>query len=581
MKLMPSSGNKTNILKDSLVTCKVMFKYALLFGAIVNILMLATPLYSMQVLDRVISSHNTDTLLFLTLVIALALVLLSLIQLARSMAMNKMGSWFEKELSSKLFANSVKASLTNKSFGGSQQLRDLQSIKTFLTSPTLVSILDVPWALIFVIVLFIIHPYMGVMTVVGGIILVTMAYISDKYTKPLHDSSNELFMSSMKQVDQAGRNSEVISVMGMLPNVDRNWQDINQKVQEAQSLVSARQATFSEISKFIRMFLQILVTCMGAYLVLKNEMSTGAIIACSSLSGRALAPFEQAIMSWKGFLNARKAYMRLNEMLDKFFSENKRTSLPEPKGNIALENIFFAPQGIQKHVLKGITFNLDAGNVLAIIGPSASGKTSLAKIIVGAWIPQIGSVRIDGASLADWNPEELGQHIGYLPQDVELFGGTIKDNIARMNKDAADEKIVEAAQLAGVHDMILQLPKGYDTELALDGASLSGGQKQRIGLARAFFGDPKILILDEPNANLDSLGELALSNALARAKEKGITTIIISHRTSILNASDKILAIKDGMVALFGTRDEALEKMNMAPKPQAVQPVPFEIIKKK
>lgn len=581
MKLMPNSSNKSNILKDSLVTCKIMFKYALLFGAIVNILMLATPLYSMQVLDRVISSHNTDTLLFLTLVIGLALVLLSLIQLARSMAMNKMGSWFEKELSSKLFANSVKASLVSKSLGGSQQLRDLQSIKTFLTSPTLVSILDVPWALIFVVVLFIIHPYMGIMTVVGGIILVTMAYISDKYTKPLHDSSNELFMASMKQVEQAGRNSEVISVMGMLPNIDKNWQDINQRVQDAQSLVSARQATFSEVSKFIRMFLQILVTCIGAYLVLQNEMSTGAIIACSSLSGRALAPFEQAIMSWKGFLNARKAYMRLNEMLDKFYSESKRTSLPAPEGNISLENVFFAPQGTQKHVLKGITFNLEAGNVLAIIGPSASGKTSLAKIMVGAWVPQIGSVRIDGASLADWNSEELGQYIGYLPQDVELFGGTIRDNIARMNKEASDDKIVEAAQLAGVHDMILQLPKGYDTELALDGASLSGGQKQRIGLARAFFGDPKILILDEPNANLDSLGELALSNALARAKEKGITTIIISHRTSILNASDKILAIKDGMVALYGSREEVLEKMNMAPKPQAVQPVPFEIIKKK
>lgn len=581
MKLMPESSNKSNILKDSLVTCKIMFKYALLFGAIVNILMLATPLYSMQVLDRVISSHNTDTLLFLTLVIALALVLLSLIQLARSMAMNKMGSWFEKELSSKLFANSVKAALTSKSLGGSQQLRDLQSIKTFLTSPTLVSILDVPWALIFVAVLFMIHPYMGVMTVVGGIVLVTMAYIADKYTKPLHDSSNELFMSSMKQVEQAGRNSEVISVMGMLPNIDRNWQDINQRVQDAQSLVSARQATFSEISKFIRMFLQILVTCIGAYLVLKNEMSTGAIIACSSLSGRALAPFEQAIMSWKGFLNARKAYIRLNEMLDKFYTENKRTSLPAPEGNISIENVFFAPQGTQKHVLKGVTFNLEAGNVLAIIGPSASGKTSLAKIIVGAWIPQIGSVRIDGASLSDWNSEELGQYMGYLPQDVELFGGTIRDNIARMNKDATDDKIVEAAQLAGVHDMILQLPKGYDTELALDGASLSGGQKQRIGLARAFFGDPKILILDEPNANLDSLGELALSNALARAKEKGITTIIISHRTSILNASDKILAIKDGMVALYGSRDEVLEKMNMATKPQSVKPVPFEIIKKK
>jgi PrtD family type I secretion system ABC transporter len=467
-QLKNGKNNKPNPLKNALSTCKQMFKYALLFGCLVNILMLATPIYSMQVLDRVISSSNTDTLMYLTLVIMLALLLLSLIQMARSLAMNKMGSWFERELSSKLFANAVKASLVVKGAGGSQQLRDLQSLKTFLTSPSLVSILDIPWALIFVVVLFMIHPYMGVMTVIGGVILLSIAISSDRLTKPLHDSSNEYFIASMKQVDQATRNAEIIEVMGLLPNVDKSWQSLNMKVQDAQTLVSARQGFLSEVTKFLRLILQILVTGIGAYLVLQHEMSVGAIIACSSISGRALAPFEQAISSWKGFLNFQQSFKRLNDSIEKFYTEDVRMSLPEPHGAITVDNLFFAPMGSQKHVIKGVGFALEAGKVLAIIGPSASGKTTLAKLIVGAWQPQIGHVRVDNASLTDWNRSELGKYIGYLPQDVELFNGTIRENIGRMDKEASPELVVKAAQLAGVHDMILQLPKGYDTEIGFD-----------------------------------------------------------------------------------------------------------------
>lgn len=570
-----SSTAKPNPLRKALLTCKQMFKYALLFGCLVNLLMLATPIYSMQVLDRVISSNNTDTLVYLTIVIMFALLLLALIQLARSFAMNKMGSWFERELSSKLFANAVRASLVVKGAGGSQQLRDLQSIKTFLTSPSLISILDIPWALIFVIVLFMIHFYMGIMTVIGGIILLSIALMSDRFTKPLHDLSNERFIASMKQVDQATRNAEIIEVMGLLPNVNKTWQDLNSQVQDSQALVSERQGFLSEVTKFLRLILQILVTGMGAYLVLKHEMSVGAIIACSSISGRALAPFEQAISSWKGYLNFQQAFKRLNDSLDKFYTEEIRMSLPAPEGNLSLDNVYFAPLGSAKHTIKGMNFAITAGQILAIIGPSASGKTTLAKLIVGAWQPQIGTVRIDHANLTDWNREELGQYLGYLPQDVELFNGTIRENIGRMDKNADPDKVIQAAQLSGVHDMILQLPKGYDTEIGFDGGVLSGGQRQRIGLARAFFGDPKILILDEPNANLDSFGEIALANALAYAKEHGITTIVISHRTSILSLADKILTVKDGSVALFGDRDEVMEKMN-----QSARTLPFDINKR-
>lgn len=570
--------NKKSIspVTEALVACKVMFKYTLIFGCVINILMLATPIYSMQVLDRVISSSNTDTLLLLTLVILLAIGLLGLLQTARSLAVNMMGNWFEQTLSSKLLSNSVKHSLINKSTG-SQQLRDLQTIKTFITSPALISILDVPWAIIFVIVLFMIHTYMGLLTVVGGAILVILAIITDKSTKPLHEASNEQFITSMRQVEQATRNAEVIEVMGFLPNIIGNWQNINHKLQELQSLVNSRQTVLSEITKFLRMTLQILVTGLGAYLVLKHEMSVGAIIACSSLSGRALAPFEGAINSLKGMVNSRKAYQRLEAALEHFDkTHGAKMSLPEPEGKILVENIYFTPMGAQKHIVKGVTFSLNPGETLAIIGPSASGKTSLAKLLVGVWTPQIGMIRIDSANLNDWNKEELGKYVGYLPQDIELFGGTVRQNIARMDMNAKDEDVLHASNLAGVHELILQLPKGYDTDIGADGGILSGGQKQRIGLARAFYGDPKILVLDEPNANLDSFGETALSLAITRAKQQKITTIIISHRTSILSAADKILAVKDGAVAMFGPKEEVLEKLNQATK----KPVPFDINKK-
>lgn len=561
---------KSNPLKEVLLTCRIMIKYALVFGCLVNILMLATPLYSMQVLDRVISSSNTDTLLLLTIVISFALLLLSLIQVARSFAMNQMGSWFEKELSSKLFANAIKTALIARASGGSQQLRDLQAVKTFLTSPSLISILDIPWAIIFVAVLFMIHFYMGIMTVIGGIILLALAILSDKLTKPLHDSSNEHFISSMRQVDQATRNAEVVSVMGLLPQIDSTWQKINKKVQGAQNLVSGRQNILSELTKFIRLVLQILVTGLGAYLVLKGEMSVGAIIACSSISGRALAPFEQAIMSWKGFLTCRQSYNRLNDTIDKYYSEEVRMSLPEPEGNLSAENLSYAPPNSGKSIVKGVSFSLESGEILAIIGPSGSGKTTLAKLLVGAYTPSLGTMRIDNANLMDWNRDELGKYLGYLPQDVELFGGTIRENIGRMDKNADPEEVVRAAKLAGVHDMIQQLPKGYDTEIGFDGSTLSGGQRQRVGLARAFFGDPKLLVLDEPNANLDAFGELALSNAISRAKEKKITTIIISHRTSILTLVDKILVMKDGELAIFGERSEVMHKMNQSARPIVV-----------
>jgi PrtD family type I secretion system ABC transporter len=553
-----------NPLKEALLSCKVMVKFVLLFGCLINLLMLSTPLFSMQVLDRVLGSQNTDTLLMLTLVIILALALLGLIQAARAFAMNKMGSWLEDKLSEVVFSNSIRLALESKAMANSQQLRDLQTVKTFLTSPGLISIMDMPWAVIFIIVLFILHTSIGFLALISGVVLIVFGVIADRSTKALIEMNNENFIKSMRQVDQSTRNAEVIEVMGMKSNIISSWQKMNQEVQQTQNLVTKRQAIFMEITKFFRLVIQISVTALGAYLVIQGQITSGTIIASSSLVGRALAPFESAITSWKGLVTCRKSYERLEKSFNRYSSDSDRMSLPEPEGEIEVENVYHAPPGVPKHILKGINFSLSKGEVLAIIGPSASGKTTLAKLLVGIANPSIGTIRIDGASLKDWKKEELGPHIGYLPQGIELFSGTVKENIARMHSDPHYEDVVIAAQLAGVHDMILQLPQGYDTNVGLDGSMLSGGQKQRIGLARTFYGAPKFIVLDEPNASLDTQGEEALMTAISVAKEKEITTIIISHKTSILTIVDKILVMKDGMVASFGPKKDVMEKLKEA-----------------
>lgn len=562
--------NQSTFLQETLISCKIMFKYALIFGCIINLLMLASPIYSMQVLDRVISSGNTHTLLMLTLVIVFALLLLSLLQMGRHFAMTKMGDWIEKQLSEKTFVNAVRASLDSRNNVGSQQFRDLQVIKNYLISPGLLTMIDLPWAIIFIIVLFIIHPWMGFISVIGGIILIGLAFLSDRVTAPLYDFINDESIRSMRQIDQATRNAEVIEVMGFLPNIMGNWQRMNLKMQQTQAVVTKKQSFFSELSKFIRLFLQILVTGMGAYLVVQGKISTGAIIASSSLMGRALAPFEMAIVSWKGFIHARKSYERLNASYISRQLPEEKMSLPEPEGRIDVENVYYHAPNQQHYIVKGITFNLKAGEVWAIIGPSAAGKTTLAKLIAGALRPSNGIVRIDDANLQDWNRLELGQFIGYLPQDVELFNGTVKENIARMNPNADVQEVLNAAQMAGVHEMILKLPKGYDTEIGVDGSTLSGGQKQRIALARALFGNPKILILDEPNSNLDNFGEAALAMAIHTAKAKGVTCIIISHKTNILNAADKIMVLNEGVITKIGTKEDLMRPLQQPLESMAV-----------
>jgi len=562
--LLPENNTTVDPIKESLLACKTMVKYVLLFGFVLNILMLSTPLYSMQVLDRVLSSYNTNTLLMLTLVIIMAQLLQACIQGGRAFAASRMGSWFESRLSEIVFKNAIRIANQSRAHANSQQLRDLQTIKTYLTSPSLIGIMDVPWAIIFLIVLFILHVWIGSLALVGGIIIVSVAFFADRSTRKLIEQNNERYIQSMKYVDQATRNAEVIEVMGLSKNIIKSWQKLNTDVQAIQSATNERQAVFMELTKFIRTLLQIMITCLGAYLFTRGQFSSGAIIASSSLVGRALAPFEMAINSWKGYINCMKAYKRLNSAFTIHPVGQNKMSLPAPNGSIAGENIYFAYPKATAHLIKAATFSINPGECIVMIGTSGSGKTTMIKIIAGILKPAVGSIRIDGASISDWQKEELGQYIGYLPQDVELFPGTIRENIARMDPDGDPEKVVRAAQLAGIHEMVLRLPQAYDTVLDVDGSSLSGGQRQRIGLARAFYNDPKIIILDEPNSNLDSQGENALSTAIQIAKEEKITSIIASHRMSLLQVADKVMMMQDGTIAAFDTAANITAKLQQA-----------------
>jgi len=561
-------------LDETLEAAKPVLQIVFIFAFMVNLCMLITPLYSLQVLDRVLSSQSIETLLYLTLIMTLVYIALHLMQVARSFTLIKLGEWLDAKLSPALFMKNISLAAISPAAGSAgQYLRDLQAVKGFLTSAGINAIFDAPWSIIYIAVLFMIHPWMGWLSIIGAVLVIFFALLNAYATNPKLSESTEFSMKSYSQAEIASRNAEVIEAMGMSRNVMKNWHKFQQASLDLQSVASYRNGILSNISRFLRMVLQMLVTGVGAYLVIVDptHMSMGGMIGSSIILGRALAPFDSAIELWKQVAGAIKSYARLKAVFAEQSERQESMKLPTPSGILSVENVFYVPHAIARtlqpgvqprYTVKGINFSVDAGEILAIIGPSAAGKSSLAKLIVGVWKPAQGNVRLDGADVYTWARDDFGKHIGYLPQDVELFAGTIKDNIARMDLEADPMKVVEAAQFAGAHEMILRLPNGYETEIGVGGSNLSGGQRQRVGLARAFYGDPKLVILDEPNANLDEIGEQALVQAVTNAKKKKITTVIISHRPSILTIVDKILIVQDGSVAAFGSRDEVMARFS-------------------
>jgi len=557
-----SNSKKTRYpeLFEALKSVKQYFFYAGAFSAAVNLLMLVPIIYMLQVYDRVISSGSLSTLSMLTLLLVFLLSAMGGFEWVRSMILISASNRLEQNLRERVFNATFKNALMTGGMGGAQPLNDLSSLRQFLTGNGLFAFFDAPWFPIYIGIMFMFHTWFGVIGIFAGIVMVALAYLNEKVTTEKLQNANEEANWVNNQVVGSLRNAEVIAAMGMTADVRRRQQERADNVLLLQTDASKWAGIISSFSKTFRVIVQSLTLGLGALLAVRQEISPGMMIAGSLLLGRALAPIDMLVGSWKGFSLARAQYARLGELLENIPDDPETMSLPKPVGNLVAEQVVVAPPGSRIPVVKGVSFQLKAGEALGIVGPSASGKSSLARALLGIWPAVNGKVRLDGADIAAWDRGELGPHIGYLPQDIELFHGTVSENISRFGEQDPN-KIVTAARLAGVHELVLQLPQGYDTVIGSSGGVLSGGQRQRIGLTRAVYGSPRLVILDEPNSNLDDQGEKELVAALLRVKSEGTTVIVITHRKLVLQCVDKILVMRDGTALKFGPRDQVLGEL--------------------
>ncbi len=544
-------------------SCRRAAGWLVLFSLGINLLVLASPIYMLQVFDRVLASGRVETLLFLTLIAAIAVFAMGVIETARGRFLARVGSWLERRLSGEVIRSALTSRLSNGD-GSAQPLRDLATLRSILSSPACNSVIDAPWVPVFIVIIWLMHPMLGLIALGAAVALYVVGFVNEKICRTALGRAGRLSIIAAQSVESALRNAEVMRAMGMLPAVLGRYRSTNnQSLNEHQTAVD-RGAAIIGLSKSLRFFVQILILGGGAWLVLRGELTSGGMIAASILLGRALAPVDQSIGAWKQLVAARDAWKRLSGLLARVAPETTGMQLPEPKGALVCEEVTFVPPGSDRAVLKGISFELAPGEVLGLMGPSAAGKSTLCKIVTGIWMPTRGRVRLDGADISTWHPDKLGPHIGYLPQDIELFGGTVADNIARLSQDPDPEAVLEAAQLAGAHELILSLPQGYDTEVGEGGSFLSGGQRQRIGLARAFYGKPKLVVLDEPNASLDMAGEKALDEAILAAKQWGAAVILVAHQPRVLRSAEKILLIRDGQVDASGSQAEVFGGLRAA-----------------
>ena len=557
--------NKTtgSELKEAILASKKSFLVVGFFSMFINILMLVPSLYMLQLYDRVLTSKSEDTLYLLTAIVVVMFITMALLEIVRSKILVKVGNKLDAILSARVF-NSL-FDLANKHPGkaSSLPLSDLTSVRQFMTGNGLFAFFDAPWIPIYIAVLFMFHPMFGYFSIFAAIVLVAFTIFNEYATKVKLTEANTLSRASTMYVDSNLRNAEVINAMGMKTNVQGIWREKYYGFLNAQNDASNKAGIWSNMSKSARMLFQSLMLGLGGYLAIKSEVSSGMMIAGSIIMGRALAPLDLMIGTWKGFSAARLSYGRLESLLEEFPKDKEYMQLPAPEGEILLEGAVVFPPGAKQPSIKGISMLINKGDVVGIVGPSAAGKSSLARIILGLWPLAAGKARLDKADIYQWDKVDLGQYIGYLPQDIELFEGTISQNICRF-AEVDSVKVVEAAKKAGVHEMILRLPDGYDTKIGPGGESLSGGQRQRIGFTRAIYDNPVLVVLDEPNSNLDDQGELSLVNAIKLLKETNTTVILITHRPSILQVTNKLAVIKDGLLEAYGETNDILSKMNAA-----------------
>nr|WP_258570888.1 type I secretion system permease/ATPase [Flavimaribacter sediminis] len=528
-----------------------------LFSSVINILMLSGPLFMMQVYDRVLPSRSIPTLIALAILVGLLFAIQGVLDGIRARILQRVGRSFDSFLSGRVFNTILRLPLAKPAHGdGLQPVRDLDQIRMFLGSAGPAAFFDLPWMPLYIVVCYLIHPLIGYAAIAGALVIVAVSLTAEFANRGPSREAAELAGPRNSVLDAGRRNAEVVAAMGMSERLRSRWESINSKYLDSQQKAADRTSGLSSIARTFRLFIQSMVLALGAFLVIENEVTTGAIIASAILVSRALGPVEQAVAHWKNLVAARISWRRLGELLKVMPDQPNALQLPAPQKSLSVEHVTAVPPGSKRLVVQDIAFALSAGDGLGVVGASGSGKSSLARLLIGAWRPVRGTVRLDGASLDQWSSEQLGAHIGYLPQDIELFDGSVADNICRFDPDAKDEDVIAAAMAAGVHELILKFPDGYETQLGEGGSALSAGQRQRVALARALYRDPFLVVLDEPNSNLDGAGEEALTSAIRGVRKRGGVVVVIAHRPSAIAAVNLVLAMGEGKQMGFGPKEE-------------------------
>lgn len=552
-----------SIVAAALSSCRGAFAAVGVFSGLINLLMLSGSFYMLQVYDRVLSSRSVPTLIGLSLLLLAAYALQGFLDAVRVRMLARIGARFDEQVSPAAFAAAQKLPLLGfRPEQAMQPIRDLDQLRGFLASLGPTALFDMPWMPLFFAGCFLLHPWLGWLAVAGGVVILLLTWATEIGSRTATKAQMASAGGRQAIAEASRRNAEALTAMGMAPAFQRKWHEAN--LRHVRDWLAGTDATsgIGAFAKVFRMVLQSAVLGLGAYLSMHGEISGGAMIAASIMTSRALAPIEIAVANWKGFVSSRQGIARLKQVLDSpAFLARERTALPAPRRDLAADGLIVAAPGRQVPILHGVSLRLEAGQGLGIIGPSASGKSTLVRALVGVWRPAKGEVRLDGAALDQWDASELGGHLGYLPQDIELFDGTVAENIARFQPDASDEAIVAAAQAAGAHELILKLEQGYDTRIGEGGASLSGGQRQRVGLARALYGEPFLVVLDEPNSNLDHDGDEALTVAVRGIRARGGVVIVVTHRQTAIAGVDHIAMMADGRIQAFGPKDEILQKV--------------------
>jgi len=557
-----SSNKPTTELRSAINELMPYLRRAALFSVFASLLILAPSVYMLEVYDRVVNTRSHMTLAMLTVVVLFAFVVMEVLEWVRSEVMHEASLAFDRRMSGRIFTAIFEANLKRMPGGSAQPMNDFRSVRDFLSTPVVLALMEAPVALTFLILIFAISPVLGWSSVVAAMLVTFVGWLNERSTQPPLLAANRSAIAAQQYADGTLRNAQVIESMGMLGNIHKRWMGKQQEFLGLQAQASDHAGFYQAVSKFLQNTTSSMLLGLAAWLLLRNQLNGGAayMIIGSILGGRVLAPLVQIVSQWQTVVNVRDAYSRIDNMLSMVPLRPESMALPAPLGQLQVDGLIAGAPGIPVPILKGISFGLQPGDVLAVVGPSASGKTTLARLLVGLWPAINGKVRLDGVDVFTWDKLELGPHIGYLPQGVELFDGSMAENIARFGK--LDQAKVEAAARAiGLHDFILSLPQGYDSPVGREGTMLSGGQRQRVGLARAFYGNPAFIVLDEPNSSLDEQGDADLARAITQLKAKGSTFVVMTHRTSVLSVADKMLVLRDGQLQMFGPRDEVLKAL--------------------